>query len=344
MTNPRKLEGATSTELLARYLHAIEPHLPSANRDDILAELGDAIHSHFDESEAELGRPLTLDEQSAVIKQFGPPIVAASRYWSQQQLIGPLLLPYYWYVVKIALSCLVAVDVVAVFAIPAITSGSALVAFGRFWAFGVIGAAATIGIVTAVFGIIERFGGEGRAASGWDPRKLPPLGDEPVSPVQSASEFAMNAIFAILLVSVIGVPRLAGDTLVLLGGNAGFGLAPVFRWGELTVLLLVLAQGVVALATLLRPQLTRLRALTIAAANAIAGVAAFAIASQRPLVVATPNPRHLPYAQALAVANDAVFAALLAVGAFAFVAGFFYLRKFIRIGSARQTQALNALA
>jgi hypothetical protein len=90
-------------EMLERYLHAVEFGLPKSQRKDIIAELSEDILSEIDENEAKLGRRLNEDELAAILRQHGNPILVASRYAPSRPLIGPALLPHYWFVMKLVL-------------------------------------------------------------------------------------------------------------------------------------------------------------------------------------------------------------------------------------------------
>jgi len=58
-------------ELLDRYLQAVRKHLPWKRQEDIVAELRANLESQLDEKQGELGRPMTLTEAEAWIKQLG---------------------------------------------------------------------------------------------------------------------------------------------------------------------------------------------------------------------------------------------------------------------------------
>ena len=90
-------------QLLDRYLQAVGSNLPQKKRDDILRELRANILEGVEDREAELGRPLTLEEEEAVLKQYGNPVVVGMRYWPKQYLIGPSLFPYYVYALKMVI-------------------------------------------------------------------------------------------------------------------------------------------------------------------------------------------------------------------------------------------------
>src|SRR2546427_8606283 len=91
------------TELVERYLQAVRFWLPKAQQEDILAELSEDLRSQIEEKETELGRPLDEAEMAAILKRCGSPIVVASRFQSQQYLIGPALFPVYKFVLKMVL-------------------------------------------------------------------------------------------------------------------------------------------------------------------------------------------------------------------------------------------------
>ena len=99
------------TPLIDRYLQNVRVSLPAARRDDIIRELAEDIRAQIADREEELGRALTDDEQEAVLKHFGHPLVLATRYGPQRHVIGPALFPVYWMTLKIALGGALAVNV-----------------------------------------------------------------------------------------------------------------------------------------------------------------------------------------------------------------------------------------
>ena len=88
-------------DLIERYLTAVGVLLPRTGRADILAELRDVLINRREEKQDELGRPLTRDEDAALLRAFGHPISVAGRYGRQQYLIGPDLYPLYIVAVKV---------------------------------------------------------------------------------------------------------------------------------------------------------------------------------------------------------------------------------------------------
>ena len=57
-------------ELIDRYLQAVKWMLPRKQQDDVVRELNDEILSRVEEKEDALDRPLTEDEQVALLKQM----------------------------------------------------------------------------------------------------------------------------------------------------------------------------------------------------------------------------------------------------------------------------------
>ena len=64
-------------DLIERYLHAVKEHLPAAQQQDVIEELGDDLRSRIEERESALGRPLVEDEVVAILKQLGRPMILA---------------------------------------------------------------------------------------------------------------------------------------------------------------------------------------------------------------------------------------------------------------------------
>lgn len=140
--------------LIERYLQTVRIALPSDRRDDILRELGEDIHERVADREAELGRPLTEDEQSAILKQFGPPLTLATRYGPQRYVVGPALFPVYWQTLKIALGSAVLINVAI--AIGLLVGGSPTSqVIGPLASFPFTIAVTIFGWVTLVFALLD---------------------------------------------------------------------------------------------------------------------------------------------------------------------------------------------
>lgn len=161
-------------ELVDRYLNAVKGYLPQkekAAQDDIIAELKDSLLSRIEERESALGRALSAEEQQALVKENGHPMLVASRYMPQQYLIGPSMFPFWLMALR---AMLIAVGVVygVLAGIGIFTHGNFVHAFIQ----AVTGYAGTAlfwaAIITLAFWIFEqnqiRFGFLDR----WQPAKL----------------------------------------------------------------------------------------------------------------------------------------------------------------------------
>lgn len=88
-------------DLVDRYLQAVSFWLPKRERNDIITELSEDIHSEIDERARVLGHPLAEEEVATLLKKHGSPVSVATRYLPQQVLIGPALFPVYKFVLKV---------------------------------------------------------------------------------------------------------------------------------------------------------------------------------------------------------------------------------------------------
>ena len=169
-------------ELLDRYLQAVRKHLPWQRQDDIIAELRANLESQLDEKQAELGRPLTLAEAEAWIRQLGSPVHMASHYLPQQYLIGPAIYPVYLYVLRLASMWAIGIYIVVstITIVLGTPSASAVaMAAGRLPSILI----QTAGWITLVFAAIEfaatRYPEKCPPIAGfyakWSPGDLPPL-------------------------------------------------------------------------------------------------------------------------------------------------------------------------
>ena len=179
--------------LLSRYLQAVAKCLPSARRDDIIAELRANILSQMEDRERELGRSLTEEEQADILRRYGNPTIIAGRYSAHnlglafgRQLIGPELFPFYKTVLIINL--LITVVVLAgVMPIVARAIGEAITLIRVLMPLAV-----QFGIVTLIFVILER--NKGRLLDKWDPRRLPALKANPEDGPNAQNIFTFFAV------------------------------------------------------------------------------------------------------------------------------------------------------
>ena len=143
--------------LTERYLKAVAAQLPKATREDIIAELSDAIQTRMEEREEQLGRPLTEADEEAVLREFGHPLSVAARYGSgPQHVVGPELYPWWMFGVKVGLIALVCITVFS--ALIRILIGDVDVgqAIGQSFQSVISGGITIVGFATIAGFVIER--------------------------------------------------------------------------------------------------------------------------------------------------------------------------------------------
>lgn len=143
--------------LIDQYLAAVAAQLPRDKREDITAELRDALMERVEAREEELGRPMTEAETEALLREFGHPLTVAARYrGGAEYLIGPELFPYWWFAVKAALLILIVVVVMG--AVGSVVIGEADVAdaIADIWRGLLNGGAMIVGAAAVAGFIIER--------------------------------------------------------------------------------------------------------------------------------------------------------------------------------------------
>jgi len=241
-------------ERLDRSLPAVRFWLPKAQQEDIIAELSSDLHSQMDDREMELGRPLDKADLEVILRKCGSPILVASRYRPQTQLIGPALFPIYEFVLKVVLLwILVPVFFVIVgpaMIVPAANPWEALIETAGTLFYAELVAAGTI---TLIFATLERTQAKLGLFEKWDLRSLPqaPKQAQPPSRTQTIFELVFGVIGLLWLLALPQHPFL------VLGPAAAF-LKPTPMWHPLylPVLLLALAGIAHQFVSLMRPQWT----------------------------------------------------------------------------------------
>ncbi|MDQ6824990.1 MAG: hypothetical protein M3007_05940 [Candidatus Eremiobacteraeota bacterium] len=300
-------------ELVDRYLYEIKRYLPQGQREDIAAEIGDDLASQIENKESALGRPLNRDEQAELIKAYGHPKIVASRYGSQQYLIGPTLLPFYFYTLKIVGVILL---ILVAIAVAAHSGGDALSSFAFAWGLFLNSAMFAVGVVTTVFAAIEYSSAKrgGSFSLKWDPRTLPPAGQRKVPISQSIFELVFSLIFLAWVLDVPGIHTSLSQAL--LGPGAAYAQHGPFKVaGSWHVILLSLAlvaavQIGLSILNLVRPDWVRLRAAVTAAENMfLALVLGSTILHGQPYVLlAGPGKHGAGYASAAVALNEVLVA------------------------------------
>ena len=273
-------------DMIDRYLNAVAAQLPQDERADIVAELRDLILSRFEAREEELGRALTEDEQEAILREIGHPLVVAARYRKgPDSLVGPELFPYWLFGVKAGVLVLGAVHalllLLRLLGGPADAGQAIAQAFHSFFGAGLT----LIGFATLAAAVFEHYGirpsflqnwrvkdlgafglsdpaawrasmaGTESAKATWMPRAKPkawPGGEHLFS-------FLAVGMFLLWWVGVLHFP--AFHSIELRGQDAVVSAAPIWSTLFAPILVYALLQMSVDLNSVFRPHAVRLRAL-----------------------------------------------------------------------------------
>ena len=173
---------ASSYDLLDRYLEAVRKHLPAARQRDILSELGANLQAEFEDRAQTLGRPLTEDDQAALLRRHGHPMLVAARYLPQRSLIGPDLFPFYLLTLERVLPLVAGFTLLAQAALILFTAQGPF--SSRIHVVGILGGLfnalfISLAIITAMFAALELFKDSAKGNlrqqlqnPTWDPRRL----------------------------------------------------------------------------------------------------------------------------------------------------------------------------
>jgi hypothetical protein len=240
--------------LIERYLQTVRISLPAARRDDIVRELSADIREKVADREEALGRALTADEEEAVLKQFGHPLMLATRYGPQRHVIGPALFPVYAMTLKIALGGAVAVNVAL--AIAYLASGSSPAkAIGHLASFPFTVAVMVFGWVTLVFALLDMNLPRLLQATDVDFKGLvEPKAERSPRRWSLIAEIVGSTVFLLWWLAIPKAPFL------VFGPAAAFlALAPIWQQLYLPIAVIWFASLLVLWAVLLRPDWTRVR-------------------------------------------------------------------------------------
>ena len=239
-------------ELLDRYLQAVRFWLPKAQQEDIIAELSSDLRSQIDDRETEMGRPLDNAELEAILRRCGSPIVVASRYRPQTQLIGPALFPIYLFVLKVALLwILVPVFLVIVGPALIVPASDRMAALFQTWSALSSALFISAAVITLVFAVIERTQARMNLFEKWSVRSLPP------APKAEKAASRTQTIFELIcgiggLLYLLAAPQFP---FLIFGPAAAFlKPAPIWHTFYLPLILFSLVSLANQCAVLARPQ------------------------------------------------------------------------------------------
>ncbi|HKW18852.1 MAG TPA: hypothetical protein VJO35_15190 [Terriglobales bacterium] len=258
-------------ELLEKYLQAVKFWLPSAQQNDIIAELRDDIRSEVEERENSLGRSLNENEWEFLLKQRGRPLLVAEKYLPQRSLIGPVLFPAYWFVLRLALLC---------YFLPWIAVWMGLVLFSPEYRAHHLGLGAikdisflffnipfVFAVVTIVFATLEQVKDKRWLTQDWSPRKLPRVRDTKRIPrANSGAELILNTIFGIWWLKILWT------LTVFESGGIKLTLPPIWHKFFWAFLLLLVVNTSLSALNFIRPYWTRERHGLKAAANLLSAI------------------------------------------------------------------------
>ncbi len=251
-------------ELIERYLQSVKFALPKNQKQDIVAELAEDLHSQIQDQEAALGRSLTQEEIAAILKKVGHPMQVALRYRQPRYLIGPQVFPMYLFVLKLIWMCSfgpwlaigIALDIFVAANHSRHYQGLTAI-LDHFW----LAAFTNIVVVTAIFAIIDCYQPDG-LWSNWNPLKLPKVRDVNRIPLSSSvSELAWYGIISLWWMGAFGFPSLTGWHVTPAPLISRF-----FFW---PLLILLLGHALVAAVNTFRPWWTPRRAMLRAALDAL---------------------------------------------------------------------------
>ncbi len=283
-------------DLVPRYLAAVERRLPKEESKDIIAELREAIASKVEAKESQLGRAAAEDDVASILKEFGHPVVVASRYSGRDHLIGPQLYPWFWDAQRVGVGL--------VFVIGIILAATRALRSDRVMSTVIQGIGGAIemaiwmfGVITVVFIVMERTRTDIRIAKGWNPKRLPEDHIRKPKPLfDSVFALAFDAIFILWWVKVVEFPN------DVPGRNNSMELHFSEAWAQLhtPILALALLTAAVHISDIIHPAWSRLRAVVsilghigglavlwvLFRAGPLVSVTAWAAAGQRALEMA----------------------------------------------------------
>ncbi len=275
--------------IVERYLAAIGRNLPQDKAHDILAEMREAIESRIEGREAETDRTLSEAEISGILKEFGPPMVAASRYATHNRLIGPELYPFFWPTAKAVLGVVAGVAVLIAF-VRAISSGD----WVRFPAIAINGFTEfflpAFAVMMLVFIFLDRSQAGAKIAARWNPKSLPQDHIRKPRPLfESVLGLGFDLLFILWWTKTVDFSGLGGEaaSVALNWGGA---------WSRYYTAILVLAScsAVAHAYDIVHPGWSRVRAVLGITAHAVGAYVAAQLARQSPLVIEGPGAADIP--------------------------------------------------
>jgi hypothetical protein len=243
-------------DLVDRYLAAVERRLPKEQAKDIIAELREAIREKIEAKQEALGRPAEADDVVAILKEFGHPVVVASRYSGRDHLIGPQLYPWFWDAQRVGVGIVFAL-VIIISAVRALASDRAMTVVINGISGAIEAAIWMFGVITVVFIVLERTKADVKIAQGWNPKTLPQDHIRAPRPLfESLFALAFDAIFILWWIKVVDFPNDVPGR----GNSMELHFSEAWAQVHTPVLVLALVTAAVHIADIVHPAWSRLRA------------------------------------------------------------------------------------
>jgi hypothetical protein len=299
-------------DLIDRYLVAVRRQLPKDLQDDVVVELKDSLRSEAEEHESATGHPMTVDEQSAMLRKRGHPFLMASRYMPQQYLIGPALFPYYRQTLKFVVFWVVLPIVLIGGAVHAISAADPAGVWSRVISSAWNGAIYSIGLVTIMFAIFEHEQTRIRLFDKWNPATLPdPQAGREVPRSESVIGLVFALTFLVWWTGLVRLPELPSFT----AGPVTIVPAPIWTTLYFPILFLLLSSIVIYLVDMVRPW----RTLTISAIDIVVGlghvIIVVLVLRAWHLVVIVGDPQYAAQIDRVSyVANSTIRGIFMAIG------------------------------
>jgi hypothetical protein len=141
--------------LIDSYIHSVRRLLPRETRDDVAAELRDALLTQIEAEQEGRGRALTEEEVARLISRFGEPRAVASRYGAPNHVIGPKVYPLFLVAAK-GVGVLIGVIALVRIVVVAFSADAPLTAIGGVVGRASLSALVLLAIVTVICARLER--------------------------------------------------------------------------------------------------------------------------------------------------------------------------------------------
>jgi hypothetical protein len=203
-------------KIIDQYVSAVGKNLPRKNRSDIEAELRSNLEDMLEDRSRQTGQP--VDEALAIdlLREHGSPEKIASAYTRTRYLIGPNLYPIFELVVKVVISVIFAIALIA-FGVGYTSNPSGpnfIQQLISFFFQVVSGLVTAFGNIVIVFAILERLmpsselEKEVEEEATWDPKSLE---KEPDPDQVKPSELIIEILFMVAALVIFNLyPNIVG--------------------------------------------------------------------------------------------------------------------------------------